>query len=209
VLGPWTDPVARFYRHWYIDLDDFGRTLSRLGPAARALEIGCGDGHLTEQLAARFPTADVVGIDVADEPGRLYKGRREGVTFRQTTAEELAAREAEAFDLVVLCDVLHHVPPPERPGLVRAAGRLTRRGGALVVKDWERGRDVGTLASYVSDRYITGDAVRFFPPGGLEAVIREARPDDLIVGEGRVPPRWNNLYLVVRIGCPPGKGPGQ
>ena len=209
LLGSRTDPVARWYRHWYIDLADFGRTLGRLGPVERALEIGCGDGHLTEQLVARFPDAVVVGIDVAAEPGRLYRGRSERVAFRRVTAEQLAAEGPLPFDLVVLCDVLHHVAPADRVGLVRAARHLTRPGGVLVVKDWERGRDLGTLASYVSDTYITGDHVEFFAPGELDALLMEACPGDRIVGEGRVPPRHNNQYLVVRVGCPPAQGPAH
>jgi hypothetical protein len=69
-----------------------------------------------------------------------------------------------------------------------------------VVKDWDHGRDLATLASYISDTYITGDHVEFFRPGELEALVDEACPGDAIVAEGRVPPRRNNHYLVVRAG---------
>ena len=55
LLGPATDPVARWYRKWYVDLDDFGRTLSRFGPVERVVEVGCGDGHLTERIVAEMP----------------------------------------------------------------------------------------------------------------------------------------------------------
>ncbi len=109
----------------------------------------------------------------------------------------------------MLCDVLHHVPPADRADLVRAARRLTGSGGALVVKDWERGRDLGTAASYVSDTCITGDHVEFFAPGALDALVGEACPGDRIVGEGRVPPRRNNQYLIVRVGCPPVQEPAH
>jgi 2-polyprenyl-6-hydroxyphenyl methylase/3-demethylubiquinone-9 3-methyltransferase len=201
VLGPATDPVARWYRHWYVDLESFGRSLGRLGTVATVLEIGAGDGHLCEQLAARFPDATVLGIDVAAEPGRLYRGRTEGVTFEQRAASELAAT-GRAFDLVVLCDVLHHVAPEDRTGLVRTARRLVAPGGWLAVKDWERGRDLGTLASKLSDTYVTGDDVSFFPTGGLERLLTDGCPGDVIVAEGRVPPRRNNQYFVVRAAQP-------
>jgi SAM-dependent methyltransferase len=106
--------------------------------------------------------------------------------------------QGEAFDLVVMCDVLHHVPVPERVGLLQTARRLVRPGGFLAVKDWERRRDLGTLASKVSDTYVTGDQVSFFPPGEVERLVVQACPGDVIVAEGRVPPRRNNQYFVVR-----------
>jgi 2-polyprenyl-6-hydroxyphenyl methylase/3-demethylubiquinone-9 3-methyltransferase len=173
--------------------------VGRLGPVGRILEIGAGDGHLSEQLAVRFPEATLLGIDVAAAPGRLYHGRTDGVAFRQVTAIELAEAGA-VFDLVVLCDVLHHVAASERDGLVRTARRMVSPGGFLAVKDWERRRDVGTLASKLSDTYITGDTVSFFPPGALERLLVDACPGDTIVAEGRVPPRRNNQYFVVRAG---------
>jgi 2-polyprenyl-3-methyl-5-hydroxy-6-metoxy-1,4-benzoquinol methylase len=198
LLGARTDPVARWYRRWYVDLDDFGRTLGRIGPAASVLEIGCGDGHLCERLAAAYPSAAVLGIDVAPDPGRLYHGPMDRVAFRSARAEDMADDPAAPFDVVVLCDVLHHVAPAERRSLLQAARGLTAPGGALVVKDWDRGTDLGTLASKVSDTYITGDHVRFFAPGELEALLAAACPEDPIVAEGRVPPRRNNHYFVVR-----------
>ena len=36
-----------------------------LPPRARVLEIGCGTGHLTEQLATRLPGAHIVATDIA------------------------------------------------------------------------------------------------------------------------------------------------
>jgi 2-polyprenyl-3-methyl-5-hydroxy-6-metoxy-1,4-benzoquinol methylase len=201
LLGPATDPVARWYRHWYIDLESFGRSLGRLAPVGSVLEIGCGDGHLCEQLVARFPDASVVGIDIADAPGRLYHGPADRVEFRQVAASDLVA-QGEAFDLVVMCDVLHHVPVPERVGLLQTARRLVRPGGFLAVKDWERRWDLGTLASKVSDTYVTGERVSFFPPGEVERLVVQACPDDVIVVEGRVPPRRNNQFFVVRGSVP-------
>jgi SAM-dependent methyltransferase len=198
VLGPATDPVARLYRRWYIDLDDFGRTIGRLGPVGRAVEVGCGDGHLTERLAAELPTAEILGIDVADQPGRLYHGDTTKVRFEQITAQDLASREPASFDLVVLSDVLHHVDVEHRRPLLAAVCSLVAPGGHFVCKDWIRGRNPASVASWLSDRYITGDRIVLFRDREefVEAISTacNGRP---IVAEGRVPPRWNNLYLVV------------
>lgn len=197
ILGPFTDPVARFYRSYFVDLDDFARELSSLEGVAAILEIGCGDGHLCQALATAFPNAEVLGIDIAENPGSLYSGRFEGVEFRQVPAEELAMERAGQFDLVVLCDVLHHVPPGEREGLMDTARKLVSPGGHVAVKDWVAGRDLPTVLAYLSDRFITGDRPRFFDS--------ETELGDLViansveaVAEGWVRPKRNNRYLVAK-----------
>ena len=40
----------------------------------------------------------------------------------------LARGEPASFDLVVLCDVLHHVPPPERQPLLSAIDHVMTAG---------------------------------------------------------------------------------
>ena len=197
ILGPLTDPVARLYRSYFVDLDDFAGRLAPVEGVSNVLEIGCGDGHLCQALAAVFPHASILGIDIAADPGGLYRGRAEGVEFRQTTAEELAADRGGGFDLVVLCDVFHHVPPGERVGLMEEARELVAPGGHLAVKDWVSTRNLATALAYLSDRFITGDRPRFFASdaelSGL--VLADFMP---VIDEGWVPPKRNNRYLVTQ-----------
>ncbi|HVR77684.1 MAG TPA: class I SAM-dependent methyltransferase, partial [Acidimicrobiia bacterium] len=117
--------------------------------------------------------------------------------FRQVPAEELAMERAGQFDLVVLCDVLHHVPRGERGALMDTARMLVAPGGHVAVKDWIAGRDLPTVLSYLSDRFITGDRPRFFES--------QAEFADLVIGnsaevvaEGWVRPKRNNRYLVAK-----------
>ena len=196
ILGPLTDPVARFYRSYYIDLGSFATTLAR-GPGVETiLEIGCGDGHLCEALAREMSSATVLGVDIADSPGALYGGRSDGVEFRQVPAEELIAEVPEGFDLVVLSDVLHHVPVGERGGLLDTAWALTSEGGRLAVKDWVSTRNLATGLAYLSDRFITGDRPLFFESReALVDLLAVHTPGGTVVGEGSVPPHRNNLYL--------------
>jgi hypothetical protein len=49
------NPVARWYRKWHVDLDISGRRLSRFRLVTRVAEVGCGEAHLTERLAAESP----------------------------------------------------------------------------------------------------------------------------------------------------------
>lgn len=59
------------------------------GPIERALDVGTGTGAGARVLAARFPAAEVVGVDVA--PGMLAEARR--------LAPELSFVEGDAANL--------------------------------------------------------------------------------------------------------------
>jgi 2-polyprenyl-3-methyl-5-hydroxy-6-metoxy-1,4-benzoquinol methylase len=118
-FGPLERPVAEAYRRIFVDLDALVARVRTWAPApARILEIGCGEGAVTERLARSYPEAAILAIDVSPSVGRLFRGHRPNVEIRQTTLEGVVAREPHTFDLVLLCDVLHHVP-------WEARGRLT------------------------------------------------------------------------------------
>lgn len=183
-----------------MDVESFGVTLSRLARPEAILEIGAGDGHVCEVLSGVYPTASILGIDIADEPGRLFKGPEGRVVFRQIPAHQLT-EDGAVFDMVVINDVLHHVPGRERDGLVTTAWELTANDGVLVIKDWIRTRTPATLFAYLSDRFITGDRVVFFPDReSFISLLEKNCPGGLPVAEGSVPPRRNNLYVALRKG---------
>jgi 2-polyprenyl-6-hydroxyphenyl methylase/3-demethylubiquinone-9 3-methyltransferase len=78
-LSSFEKPTAEAYRKLFFDLDHFGRLsrdLARPG-VKRILEIGCGDGAVADRITAAFPSANYVGIDVAEGPGsRLLRPPR-------------------------------------------------------------------------------------------------------------------------------------
>ena len=44
----------------------------------RILEVGCGEGAVSERLAALYPNAEITAIDITPNVGRLYAGRLGG-----------------------------------------------------------------------------------------------------------------------------------
>lgn len=98
------------------------------------LDIGCGNGVFTQWLRQR--AASVTGTDHNQK--QLDYGQREftDVTFVQSEGEELPF-EAEAFDVVVMTDVLEHVTD-DRQALGEAV-RVLEPGGRLIVTVPNRG----------------------------------------------------------------------
>ncbi len=199
-LGRWEIPAADLYRSRFISLEDLAATLASLGPVKRIIEIGCGDGTLAERLCAVYPDVEYVGLDIAPDPGRLFRGDRNRARFhRMLTSEYLESNPGDVFDLVVIVDVLHHIPEPGRIPVLRDAATLTSPGGMIAVKEWERGRGLSHMIAYVADRYLSGDKnARFASRAELQSVVAEAMPDFSITMEARIPPRRSNLLWTLR-----------
>jgi 2-polyprenyl-6-hydroxyphenyl methylase/3-demethylubiquinone-9 3-methyltransferase len=187
------------YRSLFVDLDMFVSSVrDRVAQPDRILEIGCGDGAISERLAATFPNATVTGIDICERPGRLFVGDAARVRFLKTSAAELLRLDPEPYPLVVIADVLHHVPRPARVGFLTDAATLVGGGGVMVLKDWIRRPSLRYVLGYCSDRFVTGDRVHFFAANELRDLVRELFGADSIRSEFRVPPGPSNLALLIR-----------
>jgi 2-polyprenyl-6-hydroxyphenyl methylase/3-demethylubiquinone-9 3-methyltransferase len=191
--------VSELWRAGFIDLDAFFAQVRDWVPeASRILEIGCGEGAGTERLAASYPNSSILAIDIADNIGRLYGGYTESVQFRQVTVQELAVEQSGMFDLIVLCDVLHHIPSSLRMEILAASRALLGPGGSFVFKDWERNATPIHWACHTSDRWLTGDRVEYLTPHEAEALLDRSFAPSSIRGRARIKPWRNNFALLLQ-----------
>lgn len=192
--------VALHYRSIFIDVLRLGALIGEWVPQAhQILEVGCGEGAITEQLAHLYPAADITAIDVTPSVGRLFSGNRDRVQFVEMTVQAVAAARPGQFDLVILSDVLHHVPIPMREQLLAAVHSALAPGGRLFFKDWERNLTPIHWLGYASDRWITGDRIRYLRKREAATLIGKIFGSNSIISEARVRP-WNNnfAFLVQR-----------
>jgi SAM-dependent methyltransferase len=105
--------------------------LDRVGRVERALDLGTGTGKAARLVAERFPSAEVVGVDLA--PTMVAEAKRllpEALSSRVRfeTADASALRfEDGAFDLVVL---LNMIP------FFDELARVTAPGGVVVLASY-------------------------------------------------------------------------
>ena len=164
----------------------------------RILEVGCGEGAMTERLSKAYPAATVTGTDITPRIGRLFRGDAAKVRFLRRPVEDVALDEPASFDLVLLCDVVHHVPPLERQPLLSAIGRVLGAGGSLAIKDWIVSSSPIHWFCSASDRYLTGDDVQFCTAESMRALPTGAFGCDAIREEPLIRPRSNNVAYLVR-----------
>ena len=197
-LGRYEVPAVDLFRSAFVDLDSCAEILASMGDATRILEIGAGDGRLATHIVAAFPHAQYLGLDVVDGVGRLYEGPAERASFRNQRAEALLAENPDPFDLVLVVDVLHHVPIGERGQLLQVAGALTGPRGRLVIKEWERRPGLGYRIGHFADRVVSGDkTVRFHDRDELLHQVTDAFGPDVVSLVARVPPWRSNILVAV------------
>lgn len=192
--------ISDVYRSIFIDIDQFVDQLVGWAPGARRiLEVGCGEGAVTERLVAAFPDAQVTAIDIMPRLGRLYEGPEERVRFIEITVQAFAAREPGSFDLIVLADVLHHVPLDIRDELMAAIRTLMAPGGRFAMKEWERNYTPIYWLGYLSDRWLTGDRIRYLTRDEGKRQIDAAFGAGAKVNQMRIATWRTNIATLVAV----------
>ncbi|MEO9221812.1 MAG: methyltransferase domain-containing protein [Mycobacteriaceae bacterium] len=99
----------------------------------RLLDVGCGDGFVTLQLAARLPGGSALGVDAS--PRMIAKARSravpDGAQVRFEVADALELPFHGEFDVAVSFNALHWVVD-QLTALSGVARSLTPRGRAVI-----------------------------------------------------------------------------
>ena len=155
------------------------RLLPPLGPGARALELGCGEGQNSVWLAKRGVACDACDVSAAQLARARALAAREGaaVSFRRRSLEAFAAAPPPAapYDLVHSSHALEFVQDPA--AVVRAMAAAAKPGGTVLVStvhplfngEWiegtfedEAGADAGDAGAglFLTDYFAPPDDVR-------------------------------------------------
>ncbi|MCG6499911.1 methyltransferase domain-containing protein [Kitasatospora sp. A2-31] len=131
------EPVLRSHSSRTVD-DSAAYLKPELRPGQAVLDVGCGPGTITADLAGLVgPTGRVVAVDTSAEvleaAARVAAGRGlANVVFEVADVHELPYADGE-FDVVHAHQVLQHVADPV--AALREMRRVTAEGGVVAVRD--------------------------------------------------------------------------
>jgi SAM-dependent methyltransferase len=158
----------------------------------RLLDVGCGPGALTAELAGRAGPEAVSAVEPSGSFAAAACERLPGVDVRQAAAEQLPFGDA-AFDAALAQLVVHFMADPVA-GL-REMGRVTRPGGVVAACVWDHAGGRGPLSAFWR-------AVRELDPDADDesnlAGVREGHLADLFAQAGLDAVQVTTLTVRVR-----------
>ncbi|HLM63922.1 MAG TPA: class I SAM-dependent methyltransferase [Acidimicrobiales bacterium] len=132
----------------------FFASLDEMLPAAapaNVLEVGLGEGEVSARVKARYPSARVVGVDLPDdELASAWTARGLAGAFADICRLPFAD---DTFDLLLVIEVMEHVPDPE--GALAELARVARdrlvlsvpREPVWRIANMARGKYIGDLGN--------------------------------------------------------------
>ncbi len=151
---------AAAYRALFVDLEKAANAIAReIPPRAHVLDVGGGDGEPLNALLDRRDDIRVTTMDVAPVVGQWIEARHAHRVRRlpATRLQDFPGPADELPDVLLIADVVHHIPVPARDAFFATIGGLLRQSPDLrvVFKDVEPGHfraRLGYLSNPVRQR---------------------------------------------------------
>jgi SAM-dependent methyltransferase len=139
------DAYDRFMGRYSVPLAPELADLAGVADGQRVLDVGCGPGALTAELARRLGQDAVSAVDPSDSFVAAARERHPGVDVRQAAAEQLPFPDA-SFDAALAQLVVHFMADPVA-GL-REMGRVTQADGVVAACVWDHAGGRGPLSLF-------------------------------------------------------------
>jgi ubiquinone/menaquinone biosynthesis C-methylase UbiE len=125
MMGVWSQLLGKQFIEW-------------LNPAGglRWIDVGCGSGAFTAQIAEFCSPSQVVGIDPSDAQIKFAQNRPVAKPVNFQTGDAMALPfEADTFDAATMALVLFFIPNPMLG--VSEMKRVVREGGSVSAYEWD------------------------------------------------------------------------
>jgi SAM-dependent methyltransferase len=139
------DAYDRFMGRYSVLLAPQLADFASVAAGQRVLDVGCGPGALTAELATRLGPAAVSAVDPSEPFVAAARERHPGVDLQRAGAEDLPF-EDRAFDAALAQLVVHFMADPVK-GL-REMARVTREQGVVAACVWDHAGGQGPLSLF-------------------------------------------------------------
>jgi 2-polyprenyl-6-hydroxyphenyl methylase/3-demethylubiquinone-9 3-methyltransferase len=140
------DEINKFstYENDWWDKNSYTAPLHRINPLRKefitshanlknkyCLDVGCGGGILTEELAKEGGLT--TGIDATESAIYAAKNHAEennlSITYQHTTIEKFLTKNKKQFEVITCLELLEHVPNPKE--MVESISKLAKKDGFI------------------------------------------------------------------------------
>ena len=172
----------------------------RLGPGARVLDAGCGNGFKAGELLARG--CEVVGVDPSESGIAIAREKYPAGRFEQLTVDHqmLEKLRCAPFDVVISTEVIEHVYVPR--SFVAACFDALKPGGRYILSTPYHGylKNLSIALFGAFDAHVSplsdGGHIKFWSRHTLSTLLHEFGFCNLqFRGAGRLPLLWKSMIM--------------
>jgi len=103
-------------------------------PGTRIVDIGCGDGRFSRELALAFQFSTVVGIDYSKRAIALASAMNPDIPNLKFQSLDITKKHSlEPFDIAVLMEVFEHLPMKDAGSFMESVRALLKDSGVLIL----------------------------------------------------------------------------
>jgi SAM-dependent methyltransferase len=161
----------------------------------RVLDLGCGAGRFTAELA-RLGTAPI-GVDIAQAAIDRARASYPELDFRQVPFEGPLPFDDVSFDVVWASEVIEHVADTAR--WLSEVRRVLVPRGRLLVTTPSHGRLRVAFGGLEAFSEPLGDHLHLYTRGSLEKLLAEFGFDEISVRSAGGPPLLRRLLLASAV----------
>lgn len=129
-------PVLEWYMRIKVRLEKNYQLFHSLLPTTgRILDIGCGYGFMPYMLHFVSPERDMTGLDYDEHKIATANhcfSKDEGIRF---ISADITTHPLEAYDAIVMMDILHYLQPEQQKIVIEKCIRSTRPDGMIIIRD--------------------------------------------------------------------------
>jgi trans-aconitate methyltransferase len=137
-------------------------------PGERILDLGCGTGHLTAQIAERG--ADVIGLDAS--ASMIAQARQNYPKLKFVLADARTFELGTGFDAVFSNAALHWIPEPAP--VIASVARALKPGGRFVLEMGAKG-NIAQIVDALTTVLPTARNPWYFPTAAEYSQVLEQR----------------------------------
>lgn len=167
------------------------------GQKLRVLDIGCGNGSLTDIIAKNG--YEVVGLEESESGVKFAQQSFPDIQFIQGSIYSIPYPElGEKFDIVIACEVIEHLFYPKE--LVRNAKKCLKPNGVLIITTPYHGYLKNLVIAILGkmDQHLTtlwdGGHIKFFSVATLTTLLASENYTNIkFKFAGRFPYLWKSM----------------
>lgn len=118
------------------------------------VDIGCGNGGLTNYLALKSSKRNLMGVDLSKERISLAiesVKNRKNIKFIFGDATKISLPKVDCY---IMVDVLHHIPFPDQEKLLEFLSKSLNKDSVLIIKDVDPSDKIPFLFGHIIEKLL-------------------------------------------------------